>query len=131
MAIWQTHINLVSTSGTIDFDKLITSSLVKQFPETESWSNDNHCFGCIDKTCIEIFVLEAVVDEISVKIDVSNISKEELECIVKFAVENDLQILFKNQYYNLSVDNIVKIIRLSDAFWFVKNPREFLDSLGN
>ena len=121
-------------------------TLSKVLPRRKSWSNDIIQFGNLDSTCVEISLYDNDDDEISVRIDLRNCSRKEIESILEFATKNNLVIAVNTrkfdpsrdadrildpiyEFYSPTKDNIRTIIESSAAFRFCKNPVEFLENL--
>lgn len=133
MAIWQVEFKLVlrneeGFSGALAFDTL---PLEQTFRKGESWCDDNWVYGTLEGTCVELFWFENKLDEISVRIHVVEISVEEIVCIRDFAAINDLVILYNDQVFDVTIDNIYTIIKQSKAFSYTHNPLKFINDLSD
>ncbi len=130
MAIWQVSIILVRNEKTKKYLDAnlwkISEELMKFFPEEKSWSDSIRQYGDIDSTCIEIY---AESDEISLRIDLTNISKEQLDVIIEFAVSNDLKIKNENQIIEPTISNFISIMKDSNAYRFINNPEGYLKTI--
>ena len=127
MAIWQVSIILVRKEKTkkyLDANLwIIPEEFMKFFPEEKSWSHSIRQYGDLDSTCIEIYAED---DELSLRIDLRNITKEQLEIINKFAVSNELKIKYKSEVIEPTLSNFINIIKESNAYQFMVNPKEYL-----
>ena len=134
MAIWQVAFKLIP-SDSIDFadtfmlDPQSLKQLENDLPRSQSWSDDNLLYGLLDNTCVELFYFESKLDEISVRIHAGETSPKRICCIEKFAINNNLRILYNNEIVSASIGNISDIIKNSKAFSYVHNSGEFWNSL--
>jgi len=142
MALWQTPFFIVKKSSKIlekeeDIlewreSQLNRESLLKiskvLHPEI-SWSHEIIQYGKTDETCLEISYDGNILSDIHCRIDVRNINKETLNEIVNFIVSNNAKIFKGNVFYKATLENLITIIRESNAFKFCENPFEFLNEL--
>ena len=130
MAIWQVSIILVRKEKTEKYLDAnlwkIPEELMKFFPEEKSWSHSIRQYGDLDSTCIEIYTED---DEISLRIDLTNITKEQLDVIIEFAVSNDLKIKNENQIIEPTISNFISIMKDSNAYRFINNPEGYLKTI--
>ncbi len=129
MAIYQCEFKLIHKSGNENITDIKIDKLSKIFPRGVSWSESDFIYGNVENTCIEIFYDDGKVEEISVRVDVANITSDELDTIVDFISENGLHICKNGKLYEPTVKNVVEIMKKSRAYAFVKNPIKFLDDL--
>ena len=130
MAIWQVSVFLVkkekkNNSLGIELWNEI-DKLNETFPEEKSWCDSIKQFGKLDSTCMEI---DTEDEEILLRIDLRNITKEQLEIIIQFAKSNDLKIRHENKIEELSISNLINIFKTSDAYRFLNNPERYLESI--
>ena len=101
MAIWQVALDLVKNDEHIDFSSPVFISSLKKieevFPATRSWCKTITQYGKLDSTCLQFDIDEN--DAISIRIDLRNISIEQLQSLCEFAKENDLFIKYKGKLY--------------------------------
>ncbi len=134
MAIWQLHFQLISADDkSYDTNRLLSdasiSILTEEFPVAASWCKEDRLFGNLDATCVEVRFYNSVIDEISVRLDIQNISKKQLDAVIQFAQFNNLQILYNEKTISATTDNVCTMIRESDALRFLENPERFLTEL--
>lgn len=134
MAIWQLNFQLIPIDGGhYDEHALLSknsiSILSEELPPNVSWCVEDKLFGCLDTTCVEICFFDSEIDEISVRLDITNLCKKQINSIVNFAIANNLQILYKEKKLEVSMDNICGIIQDSDALRYINNPKQFLTRL--
>ena len=131
MAIWQVALHYVKNGDNIDYSSSAFLSSFKKieefFPETKSWSKTIKQYGELDSTCIEMDIDES--DEISIRIDLRSISKEQLQALVDFAVANGLLIKYNDLLYEPSMDIFTTLFRESNANKFILNPENFFEEL--
>ena len=130
MAIWQVPIFLVRNENTgkhLDTNLWeFLDELMHFFPTEKSWCHSIRQYGKLDSTCIEINTED---DEIRLRIDLRNITKEQLETIIHFAVSNELKILRKNEAMEPTISNFFSIIKESNAYRFINNPEGYLQDI--
>lgn len=134
MAIWQLSFKLIPADGhfyekDILLGDVSTSILSSELPVNQSWCEENKLFGCLDTTCVEICIFNSMIDEISVRMDIRSLSKSQLDCIIKFAQFNNLQISHDEKVLMASIDNVLSMICNSNALRYVEDPRQFFMSL--
>lgn len=134
MAIWQLHFQLIPMDGNnYDESTLLSnksiSILSEELPINASWCTEDKLFGCLDTTCVEICFIDSAIDEISVRLDITSLCKSQINSIINFAIANNLQILYNEKKLSVSMDNICCIIRDSDAFHYLNNPKQFLTQI--
>ena len=130
MAIWQVALDLVKNDDHIDFlSPTFIASLKKIeaiLPETKSWCKTIKQYGELDSTCLEF---DADDDSISVRIDLRNISKSQLQALCDFAKENDLFINYNDTLYESRIDTFLNIFRESRANKFLLDPEAFFKEI--
>lgn len=130
MAIWQVSVFLVkkekkyNSSGINLWNTL--DELIEIFPEEKSWCDSIRQFGRLDSTCMEIDIED---EEILLRIDLRNITKEQLEIIIRFADSNGLKIKHENKVEEPTFRNLINIFKTSDAYRFLNNPERYLKSI--
>jgi len=68
-------------------------------------------------------------EEILLRIDLRNITKEQLEIIIRFADSNGLKIKYENKVEEPTLRNLINIFKTSDAYRFLNNPERYLKSI--
>jgi len=102
----------------------------KSLKPEKSWSDHIKQYGVLDKTCIEFSFEDGVLEEVSVRIDLRNITSELVNEIIDFIRSNDAIILSnEGALFEPSKKEIITMIKSSEACKFVVNPREFLSNL--
>lgn len=133
MAIWQVPIYLIKKSGILNCsDKQFLKSLdtIREiFPEEKSWCKSIKQFGSIDSTCLEIIYDDLEEDEIRLRLDLRNITKEHLKILLKFINKNEFKLHYEDEVYEATMTNFKEIIENSIAYKFVCNPKGFFDDL--
>jgi hypothetical protein len=142
MALWQTLFFIVKESN-IKFEKeeeillwgetqINSESLLKiskVLHHEKSWTDEIIQYGKSEETCLQISYNGNILSEIYCRIDVRNINLEILNEIVNFMVINNAKIFKGNVFYKASVENLISIIRQSNASKFCDNPIKFLHEL--
>lgn len=131
MAIWQVAFHYVKNGDNIDFKSSEFISSLKKieefFPESKSWCKTIRQYGELDSTCIEIDIDDC--DEISIRIDLRSISKEQLQVLINFAVDNGFLIKYNEVLYEPTISALTTILYKSDANKFMTNPVRFFEEL--
>ena len=121
----------VKNGNHIDFSSPVFISSLKKlekfFPETKSWCKTIRQYGELDSTCIEFNIDYS--DEISIRIDLRSISKNQLQELLNFAINNGLSIKHNNTLYETSMDTLINIFRESNANKFLLDPEKFLKEI--
>ena len=138
MAIWQVCCNIVPkrenithlTNDQIISWKDISNSLTEiDFLRSEkSWSKDIIQYGKIDETCIE-FIYDEVLEEISCRFDLRNLTKIELDSIIEYVQTNNALFFAEDHLFTPERNELVQFFKQSEAFKFCTNPSEFIKSL--
>ena len=130
MAIWQVTMALTKEDESLCYqEKNFLDSLNDLnmfFPEKNSWCESIRQFGDLDSTCMEIDYKQV---ELSLRIDLRNITKEQLEAIIKFAISNGLKVKYNNMVVSPSFESFVNIIKSSNAYKFINDPNKYLETL--
>ena len=134
MAIWQVAFRLVEEHKKVRCsDSIFLHSLKelnKIFPEEKSWCEDIKQYGTLDSTCMEMLVCnDRIEDGILCRVDLRNIRKYQLQKICEFAEMNELRIEYNNVFYEATIDNLIEIIRKSDAHDFLSDPYKYIEKL--
>ena len=80
MAIWQVVFQFVPQNDKcIKYENLINNEslniLSKTLPQQKHWSDSGILFGDLDKTCVEMFLSDNLIEEFTVKLDLRCIEK--------------------------------------------------------
>lgn len=139
MAIWQFTFTIIPCKKEIKSADDIRSwngyslkdSSIKEISKvlkpSKSWSDDIKVFGNNEETCIELFYENNILDDVSVRLDLRNLTIEILEAIVNFINSNDAFILTTNgATVKPIVKDLIEQIRKSEAYSFSRNPETFL-----
>ncbi|MBT2655353.1 hypothetical protein J7E81_08895 [Bacillus sp. ISL-18] len=142
MAVWQIQFFIVKGSnlttekrkpediliwGDTPLDGNSLLKLSKLLHRKKSWSDEIVLYGNEEESCLELFYEETVLSEISCRIDVRNVTIKILKGIIDFIVINNAKIFINNVYYPPTLENLVLIIKNSDAYKFCEDPSKFLD----
>ncbi|MBR3894643.1 MAG: hypothetical protein IKJ35_05790 [Clostridia bacterium] len=134
MATWQLCFSLIPCENCTFSDKnalniKALSMLGKCLPINKGWCEDMMLFGDLNGTCVEMFFCNGVLDEVSVRLHVGRLSKQQVVGILDFANMNDMQIYYEGKNICPSLQNIRGLISNSPAFKFVSNPQSFFENL--
>ncbi len=154
MAIWQFHVIVVPEEKILKKYKCIPDNvnevediqswegysldeftLVKMSETLKfatSWADNIKQFGALDKNCIELFYDNNQLIEISLRLDLRDITIDIIKLVIDFTRQNKALLITNNGHVIKPViENLIKVIKESDAYSFVKNPKEFLDKFEN
>lgn len=147
MALWQlefsvipkekiiedTNIEEINISNLWNGYKIKESSINKVeevLKRNKSWSEDIVQLGDVSETVIEIVYENEIIDEITCRVDLRNITKEIVEIILNFIDINNLAIIVNDKIYtNITKGLLRDIINESDAYKFINNPQKYLEEL--
>ncbi|WP_300383058.1 hypothetical protein [Clostridium sp.] len=102
----------------------------KVLKRNKSWSEDIVQLGDTSETVIEIVYDNDMIEEITCRLDLRNITKKIVETILNFIEINNLAVIVNNKIYtNLTKGLIIDIVNESDAYKFINNPEKFLEEL--
>lgn len=91
--------------------------LSKALSHNKSWSDDIKLFGTMEETCVELFYEDAILQDISIRLDLRSLTLDLLESVTNFAKSNDAVILRSDGFIiDPIVKEIIREIRKSDAF---------------
>lgn len=97
---------------------------------TRSWSDDIIQFGLLEESCIELCYEHNILEEVSMRLDLRNITIDILSAVSNFIKVNNAIIITRNgAIVKPENEDIIEEIRKLDAYSFVKNPKQFLDNL--
>ncbi len=136
MAIWQFQCNIIPTRLNIDSlsrDEMISWKGISQQPnelkfleQEESWSKDIIQYGKSDETCIEFIYIDNILDEISCRLDLRSLTKNNLISLIEYVQEIDAMFLVGDMIYAPKIEVILEIMKKSKANQFCKNPVEYI-----
>lgn len=136
MAIWQFQCNIVSTR--LNFDRLSRDEMISwkgvpqpphnlKFLEPEdSWSKDIIQYGKSDETCIEFIYIDNILDEISCRLDLRSLTKNNLISLIEYVQEIGAMFLVGDKLYSPRMEEIIEVMKKSRANRFCKNPVEYI-----
>ena len=132
VAIWQVEfyfkLNGQSDISNIFIPQDSFNKLLPVLSVGKSWNDDLTVYGELDSTCVCVWK-NSNSFEISCRLDVSSVKREEINAIIDFAKANNLMIVYAEQTFLPTYNNIFKILIDSPAFRFVRNPSLFLNNM--
>ena len=133
MAIWQVPFRLKKSNGFLHINNNTflqsLKILDKALPQEISWCENYKQYGNIESTVIEFDFSEVIIDCIFLRIDLRNVTKQQLQEICEFSQKNDLVMDYDGLLYEVNLDNFIKIFQISQAYKFLRNPHTFLEKL--
>lgn len=127
MAIWQYDISLVPIRE-MDRDNL-ANELSSILPRAESWSQSIMIWGDLDGNCVKVCD-DGSPPELLIRIDLRGQSGSFVRRLVSFATKMGFRIENADgKEMPPMTKDIAEDIEKSDAFRFVSNPVQFLESL--
>ncbi|MFT9495022.1 hypothetical protein [Anaerosolibacter sp.] len=156
MAIWQFGFSIVPEKALLqknigelynvnpeNFDEIISwngyglsepsiEKISKTLEQNQSWSDNIKQFGLLEKTCIELFYEENRLMEVSIRLDLRDLTLDVLVAVVDFVKDNNALILTpKGVLLRPTVEDVIEEIKKSNAYSFIKNPYGFIASTNN
>ncbi len=111
--------------GDILYDKI-------DFLERQTcWTKDIFQYGKEDETCIQFLFRNGLLKEIFCRFDLRSLTSQMLKNILKFVDENNGMIFYEGKIYYPDFEDIVKLMKKSDANNFCQNPKKYFDSFSN
>jgi len=91
--------------------------LTSIFESRESWCSDIKLYGSEDSNCIEIFIDDDAISDVTVRIDYTSDYGFILNQLIEFCISNSLSMLDeKNNVLHLDVTAIMQLICSSSQF---------------
>ena len=139
MAIWQFHCNIIPSRENVDelsYDEIISWEGIScpiisiDFLEREkSWSANIVQYGKTDETCIEFIYKEDKLEEISCRLDLRTLSKNDLIQIIKYVRDIKAWFLVENKVYLPKPEVMIEVMKQSRANQYCKNPLKYFLSI--
>lgn len=134
MAIWQVSFYLVSRNTPICIHSEVLAAslqiLGEKYPQRKSWCDCAMQYGDLDSTCVELFCYDGeTFEEINVRLDLTKMSKDQIDLICDLTKALDLMIQCDGELYEPTLENLRQIIRRSPARRFLSDPEKYLDEL--
>lgn len=138
MAIWQFECYIVPKKNVCENAKFEMNDIISwgiqnasieliDFLERQSsWSDKISLYGKEDETCIEFLYLDECLEEIRCRLDLRSISNKLLKLILDFINKIEGMILYENNVYPPNIEQIVDLIKCSQAKQFCQYPEEYL-----
>ena len=135
MAVWQFSFYLTENKDgvepsvtSINHESLIRVAEI--LPVGESWLKNLQIYGDIDSTCLVLSYENQELQEISVRLDLRDLSKSVLTNVLSFIKSNKLRILLDNgENMEPTMETILRLIKNSDALKFCAEPSAYLLNL--
>lgn len=139
MAVWQFQCNIIPSRENVDelsYDEIISWKgiscpiiSIDFLKRQKSWSTDIVQYGKIDETCIEFIYQKDKLEEISCRMDLRTLSKNELIQIVKYVQDIKAWFLVENEIYLPKLEIMIGIMKKSRANQYCKSPLEYFLSI--
>lgn len=71
------------------------------------------------------------MEEVSCRLDLRSLSKEMLRKILDYTKEMDGMIFYKNKIYPPNMEDIIELMKRSNANKFCQNPRNYFEEISN
>lgn len=143
MAVWQFDFNVVPKEKSFIAEKICSedilswkqeniSSVEINFLEKQtSWSKDIIQYGKEDETCIQILYEDEKLEEISCRLDLRSLSKKMLKEILDYVEKIGGMIFYEEKVYSPKLDEIIELMKSSNANKFCQNPINYFEKLSN
>lgn len=141
MALWQFHCYIIPRENrnlnekSCDEDILswkkhtIPTARVDFLEKQTGWTEDIVQYGKDDETCIQFLYEEGLLEEISCRLDLRSLSIKMLEQVMEYINKIDGMILYENKIYFSNINDMVELIKKSNANKFCQNPMNYFDEL--
>lgn len=143
MALWQFDCYIIprekcvvgsnfSYEDVLSWKKGNISSVRIDFLEKQaSWTEDIVQYGKEDETCIKFLYEDGSLDEISSRFDLRSLSKKMLEKILDYVQEIEGMIFYEGKIYYPDMNEIVELMKKSNANKFCQNPKNYFDGFAD
>ena len=141
MALWQFHCYIIPRENrnlnekSCDEDILswkkhtIPTARIDFLEKQTSWTEDIVQYGKDDETCIQFLYEEGLLEEISCRLDLRSLSRKMLEQVMEYINKIEGMILYENKIYFSNINDMVELIKKSNANKFCQNPMNYFDEL--
>lgn len=141
MALWQFHCYIIPRENrnlnekSCDEDILswkkhtIPTARIDFLEKQTSWTEDIVQYGKDDETCIQFLYEEGLLEEISCRLDLRSLSIKMLEQVMEYINKIEGMILYENKIYFSNINDMVELIKKSNANKFCQNPMNYFDEL--
>lgn len=139
MAIWQFQCNIIPSRENIDelsYDEIISWEgiscpmiSINFLERMKSWSTNIVQYGKTDETCIEFIYQEDKLEEISCRLDLRTLSKNDLIQIIGYVQDIKACFLVENKVYLPRLEIMIEVMKQSRANQYCKNPLKYFLSL--
>lgn len=141
MALWQFHCYIIPRENrnlnekSCDEDILswkkhaIPTARIDFLEKQTSWTEDIVQYGKDDETCIQFLYEEDLLEEISCRLDLRSLSIKMLEQVMEYINKIEGMILYENKIYFSNINDMVELIKKSNANKFCQNPMNYFDEL--
>ncbi len=134
MAIWQVSFNVVDKDKKINDEDIfywdkepINAYDITFLKKCDSWTNDIKQYGDLQETCIELLEEKGRIVEVSVRLDLRTLTKDLLIHILDYVNGLNANIYYQNEILIPSTNNIIKILKNSDAYKYCDNQLKYFD----
>lgn len=129
LAIYQCEFKLVDMYGSTNVKNIFYEQLETAMRKNQSWCPEIVLYGNTEETCVEVFYYNGTIDEISVRINVANVTVEVFNSIISFIKDNNLYIYYDGNIISATKENLINFVTSSPAFRFLKNNKRFLEEI--
>ena len=139
MALWQFDFYIVPRERCVIVEDLgnedilswkqddISSIEIDFLEKEKSWTKDIVQYGKADETCIQFLYEDKIFEEISCRFDLRSLSKKMLEKILAYIQKIEGMIFYEGKIYYPNIEEIVEIMKKSNANKFCQNPRNYFE----
>lgn len=141
MALWQFHCYIIPRENknlnekSCDEDILswkkhiIPTARIDFLEKQTGWTEDIVQYGKDDETCIQFLYEEGLLEEISCRLDLRSLSIKMLEQVMEYINKIEGMIFYENKIYFSNINDMVELIKNSNANKFCQNPMNYFDEL--
>lgn len=138
MALWQFDFYIIPIDNMrldediLSWRKYNISSVTIDFLEKQpGWTKDIVQYGKDDETCIQFLYEGNVLEEICCRFDLRSLSKKVLEQVLEYIGKIEGMIFYENRFYFPNINDMVELMKKSNANKFCQNPINYFEELSN
>ncbi|MCM1161707.1 MAG: hypothetical protein NC412_10825 [Roseburia sp.] len=143
MALWQFDCyiipreNCVAENNSSDEDILswkkrkISSVKINFLEKQASWIDDIVQYGKENETCIQFLYEDELLEEINCRFDLRSLTKKMLEKILDYVQKIKGMIFYEGKTYYPDMDEIVELMKKSNANKFCQNPKNYFEEFSD
>ncbi|MDF2607751.1 MAG: hypothetical protein K0S34_1947 [Bacillales bacterium] len=143
MAIWQFCCNVINRNKNCDMNhgefnfswdehdlNVKSLSEIKHFLKPQkSWSLDIKQYGADESHCLQLMYNGEKIEDISLRLDLRDLSKEIIEAILQFVKSSNGILLHDDKIIEPDRDALFHELRNSNSYKFISNPKSYFENI--